>query len=201
VSGNGNIDLTAPAPRLRNTQQSSKHHSWETPREFFEVVERIFTMGRGFDLDAAASDENRLCERYFTAKDSALCQPWGPLADGYGAATVWCNPPYGKLLGEFVRKAWEEAEADRAEVVMLLPPRSDTAWWHEYVMRASGVYCVRGRISFCKGGEPCSQNTFPSVLVHFLPKSERGVDNCPDFRSWCQRCGPHCRCRDAQGLL
>ena len=173
---------------------SSQHHAWETPPAFFRLVEEQFACG-GFGIDAAASQGNRLCARYFHEDNSALAQPWGACTDTGEPLLVWCNPPYGRLLGKFVQKAWEEAEANHAETPMLFPPRSDTTWWHEYVMKAAGIYPVKKRISFLRDGVICKQNTFPSVLVHFLPKSERCTTYGPDFRSFCQVCGLHCICK------
>ena len=187
------MKLESMGQRRRNTQQSSARHDWETPPAFFRVVQRVFGC---FDLDAAASAENALCAMHFSAEDSGLHRPWGPMEGR--PARVWCNPPYGGDLGDFVGKAYAEAEAGRASTVMLFPPRSDAGWWHDFVMRAAGVYPVRGRIAFCQDGVAHDANTFPSVLVWFHPLHLGGEGTGgPQFRTFCQRCGLDCSCRPA----
>ena len=172
----------------KNTQQSSNRHDWETPREFYDLCNEDFGP---FDLDAAASDENHLCEQYYTEKDRSLQRLW--------TGKVWCNPPYGKDLAGFVIKAYQMALQSVADVLMLFPPRSDTDWWHQYVMKATAVYAVKGRISFCIDGVPHTQNTFPSVLVWF--RRGRVGKGTPDFGAYCQRCGLDCRCDAIQPTL
>lgn len=93
-----------------------------TPQDFFDKLNAEFK----FDLDAAASPLNHKCEMYFgeggIALD-ALEEDWG----GPGSV-VYLNPPYS-VAGAFVAKAREEADKG-AVVVMLLPVRSDTKYWH-----------------------------------------------------------------------
>ncbi len=130
---------------------SSERQDWQTPQSFFDHWDDKY----GFDLDAAASFDNRKCDRYFDEEDDALSQPW--------EGTVWCNPPYSNQIGKWIRKGYEEAQKG-ATVVMLVPARTDTRWWHEYVMRAAEIWFVKGRLRF---GGSAANAPFPSAVVVF----------------------------------
>ena len=111
-----------------------------------------------FDVDVCATDENAKCKKYYTMQDDGLSKSW--------IGAVWCNPPYGRAIGQWVRKAFVEA-ANGSTVVMLLPARTDTKWFHEYIYGRAEIRFVRGRIKF--GG---SKNAapFPSMIVIFSMK-------------------------------
>ena len=130
---------------------SSKTHTWQTPPDLFDKLNREFR----FTLDAAASADNALASEYFTEDDDALSQRWH--------GRVFCNPPYGPGIGKWVKKCYEEAQAG-ALVVALIPARTDTDWWHRYVMWADEVRLIRGRLRF--SGAPNSA-PFPSCIVVF----------------------------------
>lgn len=132
---------------------SSNSHEWETPQDFFDMLDAEFN----FDLDAAATPENAKCERFFSIKENALWQKW--------SGTVWCNPPYGQIIGKFVKKGYEEAQSG-ATVVMLIPSRTDTQYWHNYVMKASEIRFVMGRLYFKASGER-GPAPFPSAVIVF----------------------------------
>lgn len=140
-----------------NVHFSSDRYDWETPQDLFDALDREFR----FSLDAAASVTNAKVAHYYTVEDNALVQPWW--------GTVWCNPPYGREIGGFVRKGWESA-LEGATVVMLLPARTDTAWWQDFVMEADEVRLIRGRLRFV-GAPHCAP--FPSAIVVFRPEDER----------------------------
>src|SRR6266853_968221 len=110
----------------------------------------------GFTLDVAAQPGNAKCPRYFTPEDDGLAQPW----DG----VCWMNPPYGKTIGQWMRKAYESAQAG-ATVVCLVPARVDTRWWHRYCAHGE-IRFLEGRLRFggCKNSAP-----FPSAIVVFRP--------------------------------
>lgn len=133
----------------------SKKHDWETPRHIYDKLHKEFI----FTLDAAASAKNAKCKKYFTLQDNALCQRW--------IGTVWCNPPYGRAIKDFVKKAYQESKMG-AIVVMLIPSRTDTAWWHDWVMMAHEIRLIRGRLKF---GDGPSTAPFPSAIVIFRPDS------------------------------
>lgn len=133
---------------------SSERDDWETPQWLFDKLNEDFH----FTLDACASDENHKCEKYYTKETDCLSHSW------YGE-TVFCNPPYGRQIGEFVEKCYEEAR-NGAVVVALIPARTDTAWFHNFVYKKDGVQYVflRGRSRF---GNANTDAPFPSMLVYF----------------------------------
>lgn len=141
---------------------SSDRQDWATPQAFFDLVDEEFR----FTLDAAASPENAKCEVFYDEAKDALRLRW--------LGRVWCNPPYGRAIRDWVKKGYEEAQRG-AEVVMLIPARTDTTYWHDYVMKASEVRLVRGRLVFGTG-EAIANAPFPSALVVF-----REGDHRPKF--------------------
>lgn len=139
--------------------QQPKSHEWETPPELFRQLDQEF----GFVLDAAATEENHLCPFYLTEKENGLVANW------WSFDTVFCNPPYGTQIGRWVEKGWREAQND-ATVVMLIPARTETRYWHDYVMRAAEIRFIRGRLRF--GGVEIERGhnaPFPSAVVVFRP--------------------------------
>lgn len=136
----------------REVFASSATDMWATPQDFFDRLNAEF----GFQLDVCAAPENAKCERYFTAEDDGLAQEW--------RGVCWMNPPYGRSIGDWMRKAFESSR-EGATVVCLVPARTDTAWWHEYAMRAEIRY-VRGRLKF---GDAKISAPFPSAVVVFRP--------------------------------
>lgn len=129
---------------------SSNKTDWQTPPDIFEPLHREFD----FTIDAAASAENALCARYWTIEDDALSKSWA-------GERVWCNPPYGREQVDWIEKA-AQREADIA--VLLIPARTDTAVWHDFIFPLAEVRFRRGRIKFvgAKSGSP-----FPSAFVIF----------------------------------
>lgn len=130
---------------------SSATEEWETPQEFFDELNSTFH----FDLDACASQGNAKCDRYFTKDDNALEQHW--------TGTVWMNPPYGRQIESFMKKAFMES-CKGATVVCLVPARTDTRWWHRYANRGMVIH-IKGRLSF---GGASSPAPFPSAVVIFF---------------------------------
>ena len=131
---------------------SSATCEWETPQDFFDKLNEQYH----FELDACATPYNAKCKNFFTKKENALSQNWG------GWRTIWCNPPYGREIGKWVRKAYEESRKG-VTVVCLLPARTDTRWFHDYCKKGK-VEFVRGRLKF--GGSKNSA-PFPSMVVVF----------------------------------
>ena len=112
---------------------------WATPQELFDKLDAVYH----FETDVCALPENAKCERFFTPEVDGLKQEW--------TGVCWMNPPYGRQIGAWVRKAYEFARDNIATVVCLLPARTDTAWYHDYVLPHAHVTFVRGRIKF--GGQ------------------------------------------------
>lgn len=131
---------------------SSKTDMWATPVEFFEYYNNIFR----FDLDVCASAENAKCETFYTEEDDGLAQEW--------EGNCWMNPPYGREIIHWMRKAYESSLRG-ATVVCLVPARTDTKWWHEYAMKGE-IEFIRGRLKF---GDAKNSAPFPSAVVIFYP--------------------------------
>ena len=132
---------------------SSKTDMWETPKDFFDELDKEFH----FTCDVCATKENAKCAKYYTPEQDGLKQEW----DGI----CWMNPPYGKTIGKWVKKAAES----KATVVCLLPARTDTKWFHEYIYGKAEIRFVKGRIKF---GNSKNSAPFPSMIVIF-----RGEEN------------------------
>lgn len=139
-----------------NVHFSSKSNEWCTPDWLYEKLDDEFH----FDLDAAATIENTKCPNFFTEQQDSLNQDWS----GRGK-TIWLNPPYGRLIGKFVKKAYEES-LKGCIVVLLIPARVDTKWWHEYCTKGE-VRFIKGRIRFIKVDNKDSNAPapFPSSII------------------------------------
>lgn len=130
---------------------SSNKSDWETPHAFFAALDAEF----GFTLDACATDENAKVRRWITPAMDALKYPW--------VGVVWMNPPYGYQIGRWVRKSYEEAQIGVGAVVVgLIPAKTETSWWHDYVMKAEEIRLIRGRLRF--SGSPINA-PLPSAVV------------------------------------
>ena len=142
------------ATSFNNVHFSSKKMDWATPWELF----RAWDLSHGpFDYDVCATPQNAKCRKYFTPEMNGLLQSW------YGFC--WMNPPYGREIGRWIAKAVGEVQVGNAErVVCLVPARTDTAWWHELVMRCGEIHFLRGRVRF-EGAEHAAP--FPSAIVVF----------------------------------
>ena len=133
---------------------SSRSTEWRTPPEIWNPINAEFQ----FDLDAAANESNALTPRFLT--DALGPDPWP-------GSVVWLNPPYGRMLEPFIRRAAKEAERG-ITVVALIPLRVRAAWWHEAVLgRAHEVRCVRKRVRFLRpdGTRPAYGLSNDSCLV------------------------------------
>lgn len=135
---------------------SSKTDNWATPPDFFRELDKEFH----FDLDPAADDTNLKCDKYFTVAEDGLSQEWG-------GHNVFCNPPYGREIGKWVEKAYQTNKESGDLVVMLLPARTDTKWFHDFIYKKAEIRFVKGRLKFggSKSGAP-----FPSMVVIYKKK-------------------------------
>lgn len=134
--------------------RSSASDEWCTPKYLFDELNREFK----FTVDAASTHENALVGKHWTIEEDGLLQCWDN-------ERVWCNPPYGRQIAKWVKKA---SEAVGGVVVMLIPARTDTAYWHDYIFpNATDIRFIRGRLHFSssKTGAP-----FPSAIVIFGDK-------------------------------
>ena len=132
---------------------SSKTDQWATPQEFFNELSAEFA----FDLDPCADEKNHKCETFFTKEENGLLKDWG-------GHRVFCNPPYGREIGDWVQKSYEEGHKENTLVVMLIPARTDTKYFHDYILHRAEVRFVRGRLKF---GQAAAGAPFPSMVVIF----------------------------------
>ncbi len=136
---------------------SSKNLSWCTPPDLFKELDQEFH----FDLDPAATDKSAKCAKYYTPADDGLSKDWG-------GCRVFCNPPYGRRIQEWVRKGYEESQKPGTLVVMLIPARTDTSYFHDYIFggKADEVRFLRGRIKFTdEDGNAKDAAPFPSAVI------------------------------------
>ena len=134
--------------------QFSESIYWETPQWLFDLLDKEFQ----FQLDVCANMENAKCERYFTEEIDGLAQDW--------EGVCWMNPPYGREIGRWIKKAHLSSLKPNTRVVCLLPARTDTRWFHDYCVRGT-IWFIKGRLKF--GGRKQSA-PFPSMVVIFPPK-------------------------------
>ena len=135
-----------------NVLFSSKSDEWSTPQEVFDELDSEFS----FTLDPCANNENHKCQTYYTEEENGLSKSWG-------GERVFCNPPYSKI-GAWVRKCYEESLKDGTVVVMLIPARTDTKYFHDYILNRSEVRFLKGRLKF---GDSKNSAPFPSMVVVF----------------------------------
>lgn len=132
---------------------SSKTDLWSTPWNFFEELNDEFH----FTLDPCSTHENAKCYKHFTIEEDGLLQDWGN-------EVVFCNPPYGRQIKNWVKKAYEESQKDNTTVVMLIPARTDTIYFHEYIYHKAEIRFIKGRLKF---GDAKNAAPFPSMVVIF----------------------------------
>jgi len=132
---------------------SSKTDNWATPQYFFDALDAEFN----FNLDVCASNTNHKCDLFYTQEMNGLAWPW--------LGRVWMNPPYGREIGQWVKKAREEVKAGRAELVAcLVPARTDARWFQDNAWSADEIRFVRGRIAF---GDSKTGAPFPCAVIIF----------------------------------
>ena len=129
---------------------SSKTDLWATPQAFFDKYDAIYN----FQTDVCAIAENAKCEIFYSPEEDGLLQKWSD--------SCWMNPPYGREISAWMKKAYESS-LDGATVVCLVPARTDTAWWHDYAMKGE-IEFIRGRLKF---GNAKNAAPFPSAVVIF----------------------------------
>ena len=128
---------------------SSNTDMWATPQDFFDVINKEFN----FTVDVCATAENTKCSLFFTPEQDGLKQKW--------EGACYMNPPYGRSIGKWIQKAYNSSK-EGAVVVGLLPARTDTKWFHEYIYNKAEIRFIKGRLKFggCKNSAP-----FPSMIV------------------------------------
>ena len=135
---------------------SSESEVWETPKDLFDKLDTEFH----FDIDVCALPSNAKCTTFFTQEQDGLKQKW--------EGVCWMNPPYGRKIGAWMRKALEA----KTTVVCLVPARTDTKWWHDYAMKASEIRFVKGRLKF---GDSKTSAPFPSAIIVFRKNNNENI--------------------------
>ena len=131
---------------------SSNSDEWATPQNLFDELNNEFN----FDLDPCATEDNHKTPRYFDRNTNGLSQKWG-------GCRVFCNPPYSQI-SEWVAKAYEEGHQPGTVVVLLIPARTDTRYFHDYILNRSEIRYIKGRLKF---GNQKNSAPFPSMVVIF----------------------------------
>ena len=130
---------------------SSKTDMWSTPQEFYDKLNDEFN----FTLDPCATEDNAKCDNFFTVDDDGLKQDWS-------GNIVFCNPPYGRAIKDWVKKSYEESLKNNTTVVMLIPSRTDTIYFHEFIYGKAEIRFIKGRLKF---GDAKNSAPFPSIVV------------------------------------
>mgnify|MGYP001820679721 FL=1 len=141
----------------------SEKMDWETPQDLFDELDREFR----FEVDVCATEENSKCAVFIDEASDGLDAIWHQIeVMGQIPGVFWMNPPYGREIGKWMKKAYEESQKG-CTVVCLVPSRTDTKWWHDYAMKADEIRYIKGRLKF--GGAKNSA-PFPSAIVIYRNK-------------------------------
>lgn len=145
---------------------STGKYDWETPKKFFDELNEEFN----FTLDPCCTHENAKCEKHYTIEDNGLEQDWG-------GETVFCNPPYSVKGRQdpWIRKCYEESLKPNTTVVALIPARTDTARFHDYIYGKAEIRFLRGRLYYEINGEPMDRPPYPSMVC--IWRNEGGKEN------------------------
>lgn len=136
---------------------SSASVEWATPWPLYNQLDEEFH----FNLDPCCTHENAKCKDHYTQIEDGLSQDWG-------GKRVFCNPPYGRELPKWIKKCHDEAR-NGTLVVMLIPARTDTKAFHEFIYHKAEIRFIKGRIKF---GDAKSAAPFPSMIVIYRPTTE-----------------------------
>jgi site-specific DNA-methyltransferase (adenine-specific) len=158
IKGTNNPAVVNGAAARNNGRYNGDGRHWATPPEVFDPLHAEFD----FTLDPCATPESAKCKRFFTEVENGLVRHWS-------GERVFMNPPYGREVYAWTRKAREES-AKGALVVGLLPASTDLKWWHEDVVAVQAeVRYIRGRVRFLTDGPYRASGFFPSVVVVWRP--------------------------------
>lgn len=144
-----------------NALFSSKSLEWETPQWLFDTLDNEFK----FDVDVCASPVNHKLIPYLDIHRNSLTIPW---SEHY--RTCWMNPPYGRGIGKWMCKAYEES-LKGCTVVCLVPSRTGTRWFHDWVLGKADIRFLKGRLKF---GSSKNSAPFDSILAIY-----RGTQHTP----------------------
>lgn len=123
---------------------TSQTDNWKTPEGFYKALDAEFN----FDYDP--------CPLKVKPTFDGLTTDWGECN--------FVNPPYSDISA-WVKKSYEEYQKGKT-VVLLIPSRTDTKWWHEYIMKATQIRFIKGRLKF---GDAKNSAPFPSAIIIYNP--------------------------------
>ena len=152
---------------------TSNSNEWYTPDYLYNYLNDIYK----FNLDPCATKESAKCLQYYTKEDDGLSKCWIN-------KNVFVNPPYGRDIKDWVKKSYESS-LNNCRVVMLIPARTDTTYWHDFVFKyASKITFLKSRIKFISS-EGISNNsaTFPSAIIEFDNRKDKQIINTLDLKS------------------
>ena len=136
-------------PKSLSVHFMSESIDWATPLSLFQELDDEFH----FDVDVCASDLN---DNYWSIDDNCLSKDWS-------GKRCFMNPPYGREISDFVRKA---ANSGAELVVGLLPARTDTSYFHDWIYHRAEIRFIRGRVKFVHPDKVKSESApFPSMIV------------------------------------
>ena len=178
---------------------STGKDDWGTPQDLFDALNKEFN----FTLDPCADDNNHKCAKYYTIEQDGLAQSWA-------GETVFCNPPYSRKTktnaGQiaWVQKCYKEATEGGIVVVMLIPARTDTIMFHDYILGKAEIRFIKGRVNFEVDGQKSKDPApFPSMIVVDLKiMTSRKIKRCNTTGST-KGTGKRCKTknsRDFRGL-
>ena len=136
---------------------TSNTNEWNTPKKLYEELNKKYN----FTLDPASTNENNLCKKYYTEKETGLIQSWK-------RERVFLNPPYGREIKKWIAKAYYENKINNTFIVMLIPARTDTSYFHDYIYNKAEIIFIRGRLKFNDGKNSAP---FPSMIVIYRNRS------------------------------
>jgi len=138
---------------------SSNSNEWGTPQNLFDELNKEFD----FTLDPCSTVENHKCNKFYTKEDDGLDRSWKN-------EIVFVNPPYGREIGKWVEKCYKEFDGNGATCVMLIPARTDTSYFHNFIYHKAEIRFIRGRVKFVSFDKEKIVNAsapFPSMIVIF----------------------------------
>lgn len=144
---------------LNNSLFMSDKDDWETPKKLYEILDNEFH----FNLDPCCTKETAKCISFYTTEDDGLSKEW--------RGNVFMNPPYGRQIINWIKKAKEESDKG-STVVCLVPARTDTKWWHTYCMKSAEIRFLTKRLTF-EGAN--NKATFPAAIVIFKPEKNQPI--------------------------
>ena len=141
---------------------TSNTNEWGTPIDLFNELNNEFN----FTLDPCSTHENAKCEKHYTLKENGLNQDWKN-------ETVFCNPPYGSEIKHWIKKCHDEHIKNNITIVLLIPARTDTQYFHNYIYKKCELRFIKGRVKFIdENGNSKNSAPFPSMIAIYHKRND-----------------------------